>query len=165
MQCEHCEQPATYQYVWPWGATGLVCLKHMQLVNQKAEQLQATPTWVALTPGRPEPMTRDERTALYAAKLALEDEVKDAKARGLDLYNSNTQLARECQRLSSRNTYLEAQVVDAKAEVDKAVTERDSLFNELASARMDLDRMKAFLPTPPAAPPAAPPPTEAAPSQ
>jgi hypothetical protein len=148
MQCEHCESPATFEYRWHWGQGGLVCEKHRINVTQKAEQLATVPQWIPLTPGRPDPMTRDERTQMYASVLALEDEVKDAKRRGLDLYNSNTQLANECQRLSSRNTYLEAQIVDAKADVEKVAAERDRLFDELAAARMDLDRIKAYMPTP-----------------
>jgi hypothetical protein len=150
MQCEQdgCEQLARFHYTWPWGASGLVCSLHHFTVQQTAENLQRAVVFSPLAAGTPEPISRDERVRFHATILTMEDELRDARARGLELYNSNTTIAEQARRYASRSTELEAQMKDARADVETARAERDHYLDQVAEMRAEIETLKAILPPP-----------------
>lgn len=152
--CDRCDagdqQPATFHYLWDWGEKGLACSKHATLLQQTATQLQRTISLHPLQAAAPAPLERDERTKLKAATLVVEEELQEAKARGLDLYRVNTQLVGDVQLHQVRAAELEAQNKDLRAEVERLkgdVANRDS---EAAKLVLEISRLKtltAFAPT------------------
>lgn len=116
-----CGEPAKFSYAWDWGETGVCCAKHQTLQVQQQQNLGGRVfTFHALQPTGPVPMTRDERSRLKGEVYALEEEVKELKVRGLDLYNENVKLAAQVQSLTVRNRELVAQSKDAAGDLEKA---------------------------------------------
>ena len=113
--CSSCDKPATVAYRWEWGEEGLACPEHAATLQQTAGNLNRTVTVSPLQPLAPVPLERSERIQLHATILTLEAELGDAKARGLQLYNSNVELSRQVQLLNMRETEAKAQLKDADA--------------------------------------------------
>jgi chromosome segregation ATPase len=145
---EECHDPAIAAFRWEWGDEGKCCARHQFLLRQKSGTLQRGIEFAVLDPNATPALTRDERTRFHASILTLEDELRDAKARGLDLYQSNTKIAEEARRLAARNRELEAQLKDATAELANTVDARDGHLADLADATAELDRLRAILPKP-----------------
>jgi chromosome segregation ATPase len=143
---EDCHEPAIAAYRWDWGEEGKCCGQHQFLLRQKAEPLQRGIQFAVLDPNATPALTRDERTQFHAKVLTLEDELRDAKSRGLELYQSNTRIAEEARRLAARNRELEAQMKDAHASIQAVTDERDEYRADLADARTELERLQAILP-------------------
>jgi hypothetical protein len=154
---DDCNEPAIAAYRWEWGESGMCCAKHQFLLRQKSTPLNRTIQFVALDPGATPSLSRDERTQFHAKILTLEDELRDAKTRGLDLYQDNTKLGEEARRLSARNRELEAQLRDHRAELEETRDERDTHLANLADAQHELGRLQAIMPkTAPTTPPTSP---------
>ncbi len=143
-----CREPAVAAYRWEWGAEGKCCARHQFLHRQKAVTLGRTIQFAVLDPNATPALSRDERTRFHASILTLEDELRDAKARGLELYQSNTKLSEECRRLAARNRELEAQLKDAKSDLYETEQARDGHLADLADASGELERLRAILPKP-----------------
>lgn len=143
---DDCHEPATAGYQWDWGERGFACSRHVFLLRQKAENLQRGVQFTVLDPHATPPLTRDERTRFHAQVLTLEDELRDAKVRGLELYQSNTRIAEEARRLAARNRELEVQFADMHAAMTAAVAQRDAHLADLGDATAELERLRMILP-------------------
>ncbi len=147
--CTHdgCEAPAAFLYQWPWGEKGACCIAHKRAIEMQEESLDRKASFVAIADAQPAPLSRDDRTRMYAEILALKDELNEVKQRSMDLYNSNTQIGEQARRYAARNTELEAQVKDARADLNMAVDDRDRYRADLADANAELARLRAILPS------------------
>lgn len=142
-----CTNTPTASFTWPWSESGLVCAEHTVLLRQKAAQLKRDVLIVPLQPGEPTPITRDERIASKARIMALEEELDEAKRRGMDLYRQHEELQR-------RLKVALAQTAAVDAELRSIVEERDSLRRllgeaERAAAREndELQQLRALVPS------------------
>lgn len=145
-----CTNVAAYSYVWPWGEPGACCQNHRLHVQQRSTNLDRGQIYfVAIDPHYVAPITRDERTQLIAAKLSLQQDLDDVKARSAELYALNTKATAEARRLTSMNAELTSQLADAKTLVDRLVSERDAARADTATAQLELQRVKAMLPADP----------------
>lgn len=147
--CDRCDadnrKPATFHYLWDWGEQGNACSEHAQQLQQTAISLNRNVSLHPLQPSAAAPLERDERTKLKASALVLEEEVNEAKARGLELYRVNTQLRGDVQLLKTRNAEAEAQLRDSRAEIEKLAAEvakRDAEHGQLV---MEIDRLKTLV--------------------
>lgn len=141
-----CTAPAVVAYQWDWGKTGNACAKHQAQYSQVQSNLKRRVTFTPLASMAPPALLRSERTQLIAAKLSAEAECDEVKARGVELYNQNADLARQIGSLRIRHTECEAQLKDAAnrvAHLEVKLTERES---ELAEAVTEIGRLKALVP-------------------
>lgn len=141
-----CTEPAIAAYQWDWGKKGNVCAKHQAHYTQIQGSLKRSCTFSPLASMAPAPLLRSERTALIAAKLSAEAECDEVKARGVELYNQNADLAKQLGSLRIRHTECEAQLKDAAvrvAQLEVKLVERES---ELAEAVTEIGRLKALVP-------------------
>jgi hypothetical protein len=142
-----CTQPAGMTYFLDWGESGVCCPQHQFLLNQMATQIGRSAQFSPLAVTGPVPMTRDERTRLKGEVYALEEELKDAKQRGLDLYRENETLARQAQAATVRGRETELQLKDALGEIDRlrnAVQERDAAHGDLVDEVGRLRTLSSF---------------------
>jgi len=137
---DDCHEPAVAGYQWDWGERGVCCAKHQFLLRQKQPAIGRGLQFAVLPGATTSPMTRDERTRMHATVLTLEDELRDAKSRGLELYQSNTKLAEESRRLAARNRELEAQLKDMQHEMQALSDKHDTHLADLQDARDELNR-------------------------
>lgn len=149
-----CGEPATQSYSWEWGETGVCCDKHATLLQQIASQVNRTLTLTPLQRA-PQPIGRDERIALKARAMVLEEELEAAKIRGLELYRINTQLAQETRLAKVREEEAGVQLREAEKQVNdliEQVAKRDAENARLLSELQRLQLLESFQPSP-AAPP------------
>lgn len=161
--CSSCDKPATVAYRWEWGEEGLACPEHAATLQQTAGNLNRTIAISPLAPLTPQPLERSERIQLHATILTLEAELGDAKARGLELYNSNVALSRDVQLLSMREREAKAQLQDAasresvlRAKVDEVEGENAELVEELTRLRTLASFVEERPPSRPGQPPQEP---------
>lgn len=148
-----CGSEAIFTYVWPWGDQGHCCARHQIVISQRSEALgRGTINFTALDPGRPQAITRDERTRLIAERMSTEQDLVEVKARSAELYQINTELQSEVRRLRARNTEIEAQVKDAREDLQKVIGERDEALADLHDAQTEVRRLQALLPRAPQPP-------------
>lgn len=141
-----CSEPATLTYVWPWGEPGACCAAHRIHVSQKCDALgRGQVSFSTIDPNAVPVLTRDERTQLRAQVLSLQDECTEVKARGVELYKSNTDLANEARRHRVRNTDLEARVKDLEATLAETTKARDQARADLADAQTETQRLDLLL--------------------
>jgi chromosome segregation ATPase len=107
------DQPAIASFVWAWGETGFCSAKYQIELNQIATSLSRTVSFAPLSTSEI-PMERSERTKLKAELLVLEEELSEAKLRGVDLYKENVKLTAQVQALTVRQRELEAQLQDSQ---------------------------------------------------
>lgn len=154
--CSICGQPAVSAYTWEWGDTGHCCAVHQSVLqSQTAVQLGRSITFQPLTSAAPPPMTRDERTRLKGEVYALEEEIKDLKLRGSELYTENTQLTQRVQSLTVRGRETEAKLRDAQRELEQLheeIERRAAEHGELVDEVTRLRTLEKF--SPGAVPPA-----------
>jgi hypothetical protein len=137
-----CGSPATFAYLWEWGEKGTCCAVHAQLLQQIAGQINRQVSIYPLQPAAAPALTRDERTQLWARNKVLEEELEEAKARGLELYRVNGQLVSQNNLATVREREALAQLKDAKSEVLSLrgrLEERDAEHAELV---MELERLR-----------------------
>jgi hypothetical protein len=135
--------------MFDWGESGKCCSEHSFLLQQSAGQLQRTVQISPLAPVGPVPLTRDERVRLKSESYALEAELEEAKARGLELYRENQTLAKTAQAARVRATESEAQLKDALADVARLrgdVEQRDQEHGALVEEVERLRTLEKFLP-------------------
>lgn len=138
-----CKDFATLAYVWEWGEKGVCCQLHAGLLQQIAGQISRGVQLLPL-PTSPvaAPLTRDERTRLQATALVLNEELEEAKARGLELYRQTNELTRQVQSITVREREARAQLTDRDqkiAALQRAADERDAEHGELVS---ELERLR-----------------------
>lgn len=144
-----CTDPAIATFFWEWGQTGNVCAKHQALYAQRQENLQRRCTFAPLQRAAEPPLVRSERIQLRAELGTLEAELVETKARGLELYHQNIELARQVQTLKVRDTEAQAQLRDATgrlAAMERHIGQREA---ELGEAVQEVQRLKALIPREP----------------
>lgn len=144
-KCDECDAPALFAYAWPWGEGGKVCATHAALKQQTAQNLGREVTLAALPPPQNLPLTRPERVQLKAEVYALEEEAKDLKQRGLQLYNENVNLSSQLQALTVRHRELQAQHADKTAEakeLERRLQERDAAHGDAVD---ELQRLRTLV--------------------
>jgi len=137
-----CTKPAAFSYTWSWGETGVCCEEHQFLMNQTANQIERTIQFSPLVPAGPAPLERPERIRLKSEIYALEEESKDLKARGLEMYRLNERLTSQVQALTVRGRETEAQLRDASREIDRLTCELAKRDAEHGNMVDELDRLR-----------------------
>lgn len=137
-----CTKPAAFSYAWSWGETGVCCTEHQFLMNQTANQIERTIQFSPLLPTGPAPLDRPERIRLKSEIYALEEESKDLKARGLEMYRLNERLTTQVQALTVRGRETEAQLRDASREIDRLQGELQKRDAEHGNLTDELDRLR-----------------------
>jgi hypothetical protein len=139
-------EPATHSYVWEWGASGTCCARQVPILQQTANNLGRSITFGVLTSAATPPLQRDERVKLKAEAFVAQEELAEAKARGLELYRQNTQLTAQVQSLTVRNREADAQRKDAIAARDELDQRLVAMQAENASLSDELARLQVLLP-------------------
>lgn len=143
-----CGEPATQAYSWEWGETGVCCDKHATLLQQIASQVNRTLTLTPLQRA-PQPVGRDERIALTARALVLEEELEAAKIRGLELYRVNERCVAEMKLAQVRADEARVQLNEAEKQVSKLIEDvalRDAENARLLSELQRLQLLESFQP-------------------
>ncbi len=146
-----CNDPATHAYTWAWGTSGTCCPKHQIVLQQTADQIARTINFSPLNANATPPLQREERVRLKAEALVLDEELKEAKQRGLDLYRQNTNLTQQVQSLTVRNREAEAQRKDAIADLQRSELRQQQLEAENATLADELSRLRVLVDMPPPA--------------
>ena len=77
-----CKEEALYTYIWPWGQDGACCSLHRLQLNQKAtQQLDTVLQFTMIDPGRPAPVSRDERIGMRAKIMVLDEDIRERDGR------------------------------------------------------------------------------------
>lgn len=148
-----CKAEAVYTYVWPWGEDGACCSLHRTHVQQKSDALErGQMNFTAIDPGRPVPVSRDERTQLRAALLTAEEDMRSAQERAAILYAENAKLREALRQKTAAINELEAQVNDRRADIARLTEERDGARADAGEAQQEAAELKAMLPRAPAVP-------------
>ena len=130
-----CQNEPIISYVWPWGEQGCACATHAPLLQQLEKNTKRKVQVASITPGAPTPITRDERTAAAAKRIALEEENAELRARGVELHRAHQEAvaqlrtaraqmavtAEQADKLAARGTELETEVRNLRAELGRAV--------------------------------------------
>jgi chromosome segregation ATPase len=144
-----CQEAAVFSYTWDWGAQGKCCAKHQFLLQQTSETLQRRVNFAPLVAAAPAPLTRDERTRLKGETYALGEEISDLKQRGVQLYTENTTLTRQLQATAVRLRETEAQLKDAKGDLQSLgskLEESDAQRGQMADELSRLRTLAKFTP-------------------
>lgn len=144
---EGCKAEAVYTYVWPWGADGACCSLHRTHVQQKADALDRGPmNFTAIDPGRPVPVSRDERTQLRAALMTAEEDMRSAQERAAILYAENAKLREQLRQKFGAVQELEFQLNDRRADIARLTEERDAARADAGEAQQEAAELRAMLP-------------------
>ena len=140
------ELPADFTYVWPWGETGACTAAECAQVEQQAANLDRAGQ-VRFTPIQKEapPLTRDERIALRATCMTLEEDLTAARAEGGRLYAANNQQAQEIALLQTRLSTYENALRETRKNYEQALTERDAARAETSSLALENARLKVLV--------------------
>lgn len=142
---EGCSEPATHAYTWEWGKSGTVCAKHLMVLQQTAANLGRTIQFAPINAQATTPLQREERVRLKSEALVLQEELDEAKARGLEMYRQNTLLTAQVQSLTVRNREAEAQRTDALKVRDQADVRLAELEAENATLSDELGRLRVLV--------------------
>ena len=135
-----CEQvpdmPATMRYRWPWDPPNqwTPCSAHGQiLLRQKAARLNRQVEFLPLVESNPEarPVERSERQQLHAAKLAAEDELKDAQARSTRLYQQTVELTADLKQARRKIEQLKATAQSKSDDLERSIQKRARLSSQV----------------------------------
>ena len=96
-------------------------------------------------------LQREERVRLRAETLVAQEELGEARARGLELYQQNQNLTRQVQSLTTQLRECEALRKDAVAAADPLRQRLEKTEAELAEAVDELGRLRALVEIPPPA--------------
>lgn len=129
-----CQNEPIISYVWPWGEQGCACATHAPLLQQLEKNTKRKVQVASITPGAPTPITRDERTAAAAKRIALEEENAELRARGVELYKANQDLTQQLRTAR-------AQMAVTAEQADKAAFHQSELQGEVLTLRGELGKM------------------------
>ncbi len=146
---EGCSNEAEFSYIWPWGAQGACCGSHRTHLMQRAQQqLDTNIQFTVLDPGKPMPVSRDERAQLRAKIIVLEEDVAERDRRiALHVKNGGEQVE-EMRRLRGLVTRLEQELAEAKETVDTALRDRDDARTQAGLAIQERDRLELLVRAP-----------------
>jgi archaellum component FlaC len=89
----------------------------------------------SLTPGEAPPMTRDERVAHHAQRLALEEELSESRARGVELHRAHEDVVKQLRTEKAKREAVDAELVRVKGELE-------GFRAQLAGSRKDHYRLQ-----------------------
>ena len=141
-----CGQPATHKFRWEWGEEGECCAACVTLMQQTSESLSRRITFSTLGPVEPQPLTRDERTLLIAARLSAEAECDELKTRGHELYTANVDLTQQVQTHVMRAREHDGQIMAKEHEIEALLDKIESRERELADTSAELQRLRMLAP-------------------
>ena len=144
-----CNEIATGTYQWDWGERGACCDTHAHLLRQKSVHLDRNVHIAPLAGVPAAPLTRDERIHHEATRLALLAEIDQLKENGAQLYQSNTNLQAEVQRLGARNRQMEVELRDLKGDHAELKDDHLKAIREKNDAIAELQRTKLLVPPAP----------------
>lgn len=150
-KCDDCEAPASHSYTWDWGQSGFCCPQHQALRQQQAGNLGRSCSFAVVSSTATAPLQREERVRLRAETLVAQEELSEAKARGLELYQQNQNLTRQVQSLTVQLRECEELRKDAVAAAQPLREQLEETRAALAEAVDELGRLKALVPIPPPA--------------
>lgn len=139
------ELPAVMRYRWPWDPPEQwkPCSARGQfLLQQKGKRLNKTPSFLPLEVSNPEdrPLEKTERQNLHAAKLAAEDELKEAQARSTRLYNQTVELTADLKSERRKTEQLEVQLKAKAEDLEKSLAERGRLSGQVGQLQTELQK-------------------------
>lgn len=144
-----CNEPAEFSYIWPWGTQGRCCGKHrVQLMQRATQQLDTTLSFTILDPGRPLPVSRDERAALRAKIIVLEEDVSTLNGTIAQHVRNAGELAEELRRTRGIATRLETELAEARANLEVALSDRDQARADCGVALQERDRLELIIRNP-----------------
>lgn len=140
---EGCDKEAEYTYIWPWGTDGACCSTHRLTLNQRAtQQLDTVLHFTMIDPGRPVPVSRDERIGLRAKIMVLEEDVRERDGRIGMLAQAGTEHVDEIRRLRAIGSRLQEEVNAAHERLEQAERERDDARTAAGVAIQERDRLE-----------------------
>ncbi len=154
-KCDDCDAPAVFAYAFPWtgpGSSGVCCAAHAVTKQQIADNTGRSVILSALPPPTNQPLTRDERVRLKAEVYALEEETKDLKQRGLDLYNENTRLTSQLHAATARQNATRHQLEERDAQLSATQEKLEHAQAELGELQDEADRLRTLTRLQPAPP-------------
>jgi len=128
------------------GPEQKICQDCIPLAQQTATNLQRSATFASLENRPEEPLTRSERTALIAAKLAAEGEADELKLRGEQLYRANVDLTQQVQTHTLRAREHATQIQTREAQIEKLQERLEQREHQLADASAELQRLQVLVP-------------------
>lgn len=150
-KCDDCDEPASHSYTWDWGASGFCCPKHQALRQQQAGNLNRSVSFAVVSSTATAPLQRDERIRLRAETMVVNEELQEAKSRGLELYQQNQRLTSQVQSLTVQLRECESLRQDAVAAAEPLRQQLETTRVELADAVDELGRLKVLVEIPPPA--------------
>lgn len=143
-QCdqEGCSEVATLAYRWDWGATGVCCATHATLLQQKAVSLNRGIVVHPIAHAAPTPPTRDERVALTARALVLEEEVRAHESKCEQQHRKIGDLQLQLNAAVVKAREFEAQSRDATAKLQQAEENEKRLSSENGRLLVELERLR-----------------------
>jgi hypothetical protein len=148
-KCDDCGAPATHSYTWEWGQSGFCCAHHQTLKQQTAGNLSRGITFAVVSSTATAPLQREERVRLRAETLVAQEELSEAKERGLQLYHQNQALAAQVQSLTVQLRECEELRKDAVAAAEPLREALEKTRSQLGDAVDELGRLKVLIPLPP----------------
>lgn len=145
---DDCGEPAIASYVWAWGESGVCCARHQVILRQKAGQLKQSLQVTPLQPGAPAEETRDERIAKQAKLLTLEEELSEARDRGMQLYRQVESLQQQGRVQTLKIQEMEAQLRDLGNQLEKARIANGELRQQAARENDELQQLRALAKAP-----------------
>lgn len=143
---EGCKADAEFSYVWPWGTQGVCCGIHRVHLQQRAEQQLSTQLFFTiLDPGKPQPVSRDERAGLRAKIMVLEEDVQSQNSLIAQHVSANSQQAEELRRQRGIITRLEGELREARDALELAEQDRDNARAECGNALRERDRLELMI--------------------
>jgi hypothetical protein len=140
-----CDKDAVWIYTWAWGDTGHCCAVHGMLLQQKAKNLKRAVTLAPLPNIAAPALTRDERTQLHAARLAAEDETREAKERTATLYSQAQVLTSELGTQRRALEELTRQYAAAQDEHARLTAAHHEALAELATRADEIVRLRTLV--------------------
>lgn len=150
-KCDECDAPASHSYTWEWGQSGFVCPTHQALKAQQAVNLSRACSFGVVSSTATAPLQREERVRMRAETLVAQEELAEAKTRGLEMYRQNQQLTQQVQSLKVQLRECESLRTDAVAAAEPMRKEIERLRIELAEATDEIGRLKVLVEIPPPA--------------
>ena len=142
-----CQNEPIVSYVWPWGQQGCACATHAPLLQQLEKNTKRKVQVASITPGAPTPVTRDERTAAAAKRIALEEENAELRARAVELHRASQDAVNQLRTARAQIATLEQEIGAMGRQRSVLEDEVTRLRAELGRAVEDLQRERALAAT------------------
>lgn len=148
-KCDDCGAPATHSYTWEWGQSGFCCAVHQAVRQQQSASLNRSVSFAVVSSTATAPLQREERVRLVAETIVVKEELAEAKARGLQLYDQNQNLTRQLQAVTTQYRECEELRKDAVAAAEPLRQQLEDTRAKLADAVDELGRLRVLVAIPP----------------